>query len=242
MKSLNLKPLKLAAVVASTLVVAACGSDSDPIIREAPTPPPPPPPVNVTYEVTVTNLMHAQPLSPVAVVLHDDGALWQIGEAASNALEVLAEGGMAADLVGQEFVTVNTVGETPVGPGASQTLTISIEDKTDSMMSIATMLVNTNDAFTGLNGRSLTDLSVGDSWTSVSYVYDAGTEANTEADGTIPGPADSGEGYNAERNDVDFVAMHPGVVSQNDGLSTSVLTQAHKFDNPAMRITITRTE
>jgi len=73
-------------------------------------------------------------------------------------------------------------------------------------------------------------------------VYDSGTEANSEAVGTIPGPADDGTGFDAARNDVDFVALHSGVVSQDDGLSSSVLTQAHRFDNPAIKLTITRTK
>ena len=104
------------------------------------------------------------------------------------------------------------------------------------------MLVNTNDAFTGLNAYNLADLDVGEEWTSVARAYDAGTEANSEAAGTMPGPADDGEGFNAERDDADFVALHPGVVSADDGLSSSVLSVQHKFDNPVMRITVTRTE
>ena len=73
-------------------------------------------------------------------------------------------------------------------------------------------------------------------------VLDAGTEANSEAAGTIPGPADGGEGYNAERDDADLVSFHPGVVSADDGLMMSALTSAHRFDNPAVKLSITRVE
>ena len=72
-------------------------------------------------------------------------------------------------------------------------------------------------------------------------VYDAGTEANTEEAATLV-TAPGGEGFNAERDDVDFVAMHPGVVGNQDGLTNSALTGAHRFDNPAVKITVTRTE
>ena len=119
---------------------------------------------------------------------------------------------------------------------------MTIEDTTDSKLSLVSMLVNTNDAFTGLNAIDLASLAAGDSWTGYAGVYDAGTEANSEMAGTIPGPIDGGTGFDAARDDVDFVAMHPGVVSMDDGLATSVLTQAHRFDNPAVYITITRTE
>jgi len=72
-------------------------------------------------------------------------------------------------------------------------------------------------------------------------VYDAGTEINNEAPGTIPGPADGGEGFNADRSDnVNLVRGHGGVVSSADGLASSVLDQSHRFDNPAVMVTITR--
>jgi hypothetical protein len=72
--------------------------------------------------------------------------------------------------------------------------------------------------------------------------YDAGTEANSEAKGTMPGPADGGEGFNASRDDVDFVHIHPGVISMYDGLADSVLGASHRFDNPVLAVTIMRTE
>ena len=95
------------------------------------------------------------------------------------------------------------------------------------------------------NNVGILDLStfaVGDSWTATAGVYDAGTEVNSEAAGTMPGPADGGEGFNATRTDTGYVAMHPGVVSGDDGLTNSVLTVQHKFDNPAVRIMVTRIE
>ncbi|WP_277750232.1 spondin domain-containing protein [Pseudoalteromonas sp. PS5] len=71
--------------------------------------------------------------------------------------------------------------------------------------------------------------------------YDAGTELNTEAQGSIPGPADGGEGFNVERNDnQNMVTMHSGVVGNDDGLTSSTLTSIHKFDNPLLAITIER--
>ena len=102
------------------------------------------------------------------------------------------------------------------------------------------MLVNTNDAFTGVSSYSLEDLNVGESVVINTNAYDAGTEANSESAGTIPGPADSGEGFNALRDDADSVRMHMGVVSKDDGLTTSVLSAEAKFDNPVMRLRIRR--
>jgi len=69
------------------------------------------------------------------------------------------------------------------------------------------MLVNTNDSFTGLNAWDLSKLAVGDSWSTNVGVYDAGTEINSELLGTIPGPADGGDGtdFNAMRCEVTWV-------------------------------------
>jgi hypothetical protein len=230
--------LRLLTISALALTLMACGSDDD---EPVPTPTPPAP-VNVSYEVTVTNLTNAQPLSPVAVVLHQEGNLFMIGEAASVELETMAEGGDNSALLALSVVEASASGAAPIGPGASETISVTIEDVTDAKLSVATMLVNTNDAFSGLNALDLGQLAVGDSWSSRMRAYDSGTEANSEAAGTIPGPADSGTGFDAERDDVDFVAAHPGVVTSSDNLPTSVLNSQHKFDNPVMSITVTRTE
>ena len=88
----------------------------------------------------------------------------------------------------------------------------------------------------------MSSLAVNESLSRTSFSYDAGTEANSEAAGTIPGPADSGEGFNEMRDDINRVAMHPGVVTQDDGLASSVLTSQYKFDNPVAQIVITRTQ
>ena len=239
MKTFQFK-ISTVAMLCTALLLGACSDDDDDEMEVEMMPEPMP--MNVSYEVTVTNLTYGQPLSPIAVVLHDEGNIWGVGEAASNELEVLAEGGDNSGIIGLDMVTASASGSAPVGPGASETLTVNIEDKTDAKLSLVTMLVNTNDAFTGLTGLDLSGLMVGDSWSNTVGVYDAGTEANSEAMGTIPGPADGGTGFESVRDDVDFVARHPGVVSQDDGLSTSVLTQAHRFDNPAIKITITRME
>ena len=93
------------------------------------------------------------------------------------------------------------------------------------MCSSDLMLVNTNDAFSGINAMELDQLESGHTRVVYSYALDAGTEANSELAGTIPGPADGGEGFNAIRDDVtSVVTSHAGVVSQDDGHATSVLT------------------
>ena len=203
---------------------------------------PPPAPIVYSYDVKIVNLTQAQPMSPVAVVLHNEGMLWEIGTSASNALEHLAESGDNTGVLAESMVLTSQSGAGVLFPGASETVSISLSDTMPMMLSIATMLVNTNDAFTGVNAMNLSDMAMGDSVSLTTSTYDAGTEKNTETISTIPGPAAGGEGFNAERDDIDNVVMHSGIVSKEDGLMQSVLTEANRFDNPTLRVTITRTK
>jgi len=213
-------------------------------------PPPPPPPAMASFDVTVTNLTNGQPLSPVAVIAHQDGySVFTIGQAATVGLETQAEGGdnmmLISDADADANVFASASGAAPIGPAGSETVTVEVleSDLPSLRFSVSTMLVNTNDAISGLNGVDVSGLAEGDSWAGRAIVYDAGTEANNEAAGTIPGPADGGEGFNAARDDRDDrVVMHTGVITQDDGLASSALTGQHRFDNPAMMVRIERTD
>jgi hypothetical protein len=239
-KKFKTTKLHITALIMLSMGLSACSDDEVEVIREVEVPAPVPVPVDVSYDITVTNLTTSQPLSPIAIVLHPSGYLWTVGGVPSVELEMMAEGGDNSGLLTLGMASASGAGA--IGPGGNETMSVTVQDVTDAKLTVATMLVNSNDAFSGLNAWDLSQLAVGDSWTTTAGVYDAGTEVNSEAGGTIPGPADSGEGFNAMRNDTGYVAMHPGVVTSDDGLSTSVLRVEHKFDNPAIRVVVTRTE
>lgn len=218
-----------------TLALVACSSDNDDPA------PPPVQPIPKTFQVVVTNITHSQPFSPAAVALHQSGSFWQLNQAASDALETMAEGGDNSALLAESFVLEGASGGEIIMPGTEDVVPIQTLETGDLYLSVATMLVNTNDAFTGVSSIDVTNMAVGDSLTFRVAAYDAGTEGNSEAQGTIPGPADGGEGFNSTRDDRDFVHRHPGVVTMDDGLMTSVLDQSHRFDNPVSTVRILRT-
>jgi len=240
------KSARLLAIGCVAITAAACSSDNDGngggnVIT-------PPPVVMSTFEVTVTNLTNGQPLSPIAVIAHQNTfPVFAIGSPASAGLETLAEGGDNSALLA-EAMAVTGIGDTasgaaPIGPAGSETVSLTMNANTLGLMtiSVSTMLVNTNDAITGVNAVPLVGMQVGDSVTMRSIAYDAGTEANTEAAAHIPGPVGGGEGFNAARDDIaDRVAMHSGVVGQDDGFATSDLTGQHRFDNPVAQVRIER--
>ena len=204
-------------------------------------------PAMATYTVTVTNLTANQPLSPPAVVLHTGTyAGWAIGQAASSGLEVLAEGGDSTDFLAEaglsSAVRGTASGAAIVAPGASDTFQVTGIASQDLRLTTATMLVNTNDAFTGVTGKAIGKLAVSDRLTFDILPYDAGTELNSETAGTIPGPAAGGTGYEVGGSDSNFVSIHGGVVTQADGLAGSALDESHRFMSPVGQIIITRTQ
>jgi len=218
--------------------LSGCGSSSG-----TPEVVPPPLPAAFTFEVEVINLTNNQPLSPVALIAHRNGNIWTLGESAFFELETLAEGGNNSLIVSNNFAPLNASGAAPIGPGGRETISITVFDSIDGLyLSSATMLVNTNDAFTGFNRFDVSGFAVGQSETVMTPAYDAGTEANSEAEGTMPGPADGGEGVNIARDDVDFVSLHNGVVTADFGLTSSILNESHRFDNPVAKMIITRVE
>jgi len=237
-----LKTSSMLGVVAA--VVAACDNNDPPV-----TPPSAPPPIAMSdFTISITNLTNARPLSPVALVAHDSiYSYFRVGEPATAELELLAESGDNTDLIAAATADSNVIttrqgaGVIPPGGTESFDLSIAANQVTGARISLATMLVNTNDAFTGLNGLPIASLSAGEVLGFTAIAYDAGTEDDTEAAATIPGPAGGGEGFNVARDDrADFVTMHSGAVTADDGLASSALTSQHRFLNPVARIEVMR--
>ena len=239
------------AVLAGSLLVTACGGSSSSNNGSANNNPAGNSDQDYVFTIEVTNLTYAQPLSPPAIVLHDSSyQLFSEGLEASIGLEELAESGSNASLI-EEAQSYDSVIQTIAGgsiilPGSSEEFTLRLDTDLDAVLaeseiSLVTMLVNTNDAFTGEKNIDISAFEINQSKTFNGPVWDSGTEENSETAASIPGPAANGEGFNSSReNDVNKVIFHPGVVSRDDGLSSSVLTQAHRFDQPASRIRITR--
>lgn len=193
------------------------------------------------YQISVTNITHGQPLSPPVAILHKANvSFWQVGEAATEAIERMAEGGDTSSLVALADASPYHQSDAVIAPGATQQFTLSSQRRSFNRLTLMGMLVNTNDAFSGINGIELNKLKPGQTAVYYSHSYDAGTEFNSELPGTIPGPADGGEGFNAARDDVtSVITLHGGVVSADDAFSASTLSAADRFDNPSLRIVVT---
>ena len=231
-------------------ILAGC-SDSGSSLTPIPTTPPAvfqsPPPM-IDFRIDITNLTLAQPLSPVALIAHTvNYTAFSLGTMATDGLEQLSEGGDNTAFLGEADADLEVISTTSsdgaIAPGSTASITVSVDEGevTGMMLTAISMLVNTNDAITASLNISVDELLAGESISKTTRSYDTGTEANSEAAGTIPGPADGGEGFNASRDDIaDAIRGHSGVVTKADGLTTSVLNDIHRWDNPVARVTITR--
>ena len=112
-----------------------------------------------TYEVTITNITKGQVFSPPVLVTHKRSvALFAVGEPALDELALVAEDGNGvplADLVS----TLPQVAEAqstsaPIPPGASAEYRIN-STRGFNVLSVVSMLVNTNDAFLAIDSESL---------------------------------------------------------------------------------------
>ncbi len=145
-----------------------------------------------TYEVTIDNLTAGQPLTPPVVATHRAATgMFTVGQPASFALKEIAENGnltpMIAQLAADKHVSDSAAAAAPLVPaglpgsamfGDSVTLMLTAS-KGAKFLSFASMLICTNDGFTGVDSLPLPK-DVGNGVVVRSAGYDAGTEVNTE--------------------------------------------------------------
>ena len=194
------------------------------------------------FEVTVTNLTRGQQFTPILVVSHRRGVkLFELGSPASSQLETLAEEGNTGPLKALLSAMPEVKGVTDSGallnPGHSVTLTVKTGGGFDHV-SVAAMLIPTNDGFLALNGVEGPN---GDETLMLfSPAYDAGTERNDELCASIPGPffaecGGPGGGADVVGGAEGFVHVHAGI----HGIG-NLNASERDWRNPVARITIHR--
>jgi hypothetical protein len=193
------------------------------------------------WQVTIENLTPpgpgapgSQPLSPPLFVVHSGKAdVWSVGDIASHPLAAIAEdanNGPAesalAQLRGVREVFTGAGG--PIPSGASRAFVVETRGKFNRL-SVVTMLVNTNDAFTGLDSLRLD----GERIVRFRRAYDAGSERNNELAAFIPGPC-CGNPF-VRDPEGELIRRHPGITGVGD-LDPAV----YGWEEPVAKITIER--
>jgi hypothetical protein len=198
------------------------------------------------FEVTVTNLTRGQTFTPVLVASHREGVtLFTLGAPASSPVAILAEEGNTAPLAALLLATpgvrdVADSGAPPggfVGPGQSKTVLVDAGRGADHI-SVAAMLIPTNDGFFALNGVEAPRGRVVRTY--FSPAYDAGSERNDELCASIPGPNFSecggpGGGGQPAGGEEGHVHIHAGIHGIGD-FDASM----RDWRNPVALITIRR--
>lgn len=207
-------------------------------------------------DIALTNLTQNIVFTPLLVVAHDSAThLFEVGQPASDNVQAMAEGGDLSGLVAQLDQTAAVMRVNPAeGPlmPAMTTMIEAWETGSQQYLSLAAMLLPTNDGFVGL-----------DAWmipaTPGTYIvmlngYDAGTEANDElvsATGGMPGNPGipdaplfehgaQGLGVTATVTNA-TVHIHPGNLGDSDlmGGPSDLINNVHRWLNPVAKLVIT---
>ena len=183
------------------------------------------------FEITLTNLTVGEPgmggqiFSPPIFASHlPAGQLAPMGEPASPPLVALAENGDVSGILQiANAIAANTaVSEGLLLPGNSVTVKLK-GNQINTALTVAAMLVSTNDGFIIADGIPLFDENGMPVTTTLELMsYDAGSEDNTELASDIPGPvgldADADpEGSNARvPTEGGVISAHPGIQGVGD--------------------------
>ena len=207
-------------------------------------------------DISVTNLTPGMHFTPILITAHGaDSELFSVNEQASMALQTMAEGGNIALLLEQaQTFNQNALANPAQGLLAPATSTSGslTTDAENTHLSLAAMLLPTNDGFVGLDSWEIpTEAGTYEIYLNA---YDAGTEANDEllVDGSgvtgVPGiPAapgsDAGTGGSGVTNDngINKVHIHPGNLGDTDleGGISDVDSTVHRWLNPVAKLTVT---
>ena len=214
------------------------------------------PPV-ATYEVTITNLTPGQPLTPPLLAVHRPAAdVFEVGRTASAGVVAIAENGdvgpLSSALAGNRHVADVVTGSAPLVPAGTPggemfddevTLTVTGE-RGATRLSWVSMLVCTNDGFTGLDSIRLPQ-QVGDSVTMTSVGYDAGSEINTEDFADIVPPCQGLIGVSSDdpgTGTSDPTLAEGGVIHVHPGIAGGVdlVPAVHGWTDPVAEVEIVR--
>ncbi len=140
------------------------------------------------FEVTITNVTQGQTFTPILVASHKRGVkLFELGEMASDELATLAEAGNVAPLTGLLIGNPKVIdvanSDGLLAPGDSVTVVVDASNGA-KQVSVASMLIPTNDAFFSLNGVKAPKGNK--TVVYLSPAYDAGSEPNDELCDNIP--------------------------------------------------------
>ena len=207
-----------------------------------------------TYKVTITNLTAGQAFTPPVLLTHSKNTgIFTVGDPASFEIQQIAENGNNAPLqmaLGSDvhvhqvvagtapLVPANNPGQTGFGNSATFEITTRGSAK---FLSFASMLICTNDGFTGLDSVRLPRHKK----TVYSVAYDARTEANTEDFADIVPPCQGLVGVSSDDAGTGMsnpLLAEDGIIIPHAGINggADLLPEVHGWGDPVAKIEIER--
>lgn len=170
------------------------------------------------YKVTITNLTKGQPMTPAVIAVHSPHFnLFKLGEEASQGLKELSQDGITKTLVAElalkKSVVRTATGKGIILPGKSEPIEVEANNPYFKL-SIASMLARTNDAIVAIKKLGL-KLGIGQKYSVLANVYDAGAENNTEECAAVPAPPCNGHNTGTAGGE-GFVRPHEGILGVAD--------------------------
>lgn len=185
-----------------------------------------------TVKISLTNISSVVFTPPIFALCNKRMApIAKLGKSASDQLEPLAEGGDTSGLASlfDDHNCTSASHSGAVAPG--ETITVELMGSRRDYLHFASMLLPTNDGFTYSSGYKAWHIKRRGGLALNSY--DAGTEINDEMCSNIPGPQCGGEGFNATREDNNFVRPHPGIQGFSD-----VSAETYNWGDPVATIKV----
>lgn len=205
--------------------------------------------------IEITNATQGLHFTPIVTAAHtNENHIFMTGSTATDELQIMAEGGDISGIVTMLANADANIDENPAGgllaPGMSTTIMLS-NDSANTHLSMAAMILPTNDGFVGLDSWEIP--TEAGTYTINLNAYDAGTEANNEvvngggAPGVLGIPAAPGgdSGMNGtgvtETESNTMVHIHRGNLGddQMDGGKSDLNNSIHRWLNPVAKLTIT---
>jgi hypothetical protein len=207
-----------------------------------------------TYRVTITNLTQGQPLTPPVLLTHNSATgIFTLGEEASPEIQAIAENGNSMPLVTALAGNINVqqvvVGTAPILPandpgGTGLASSTSFEIKAYGKaryLSFISMLICTNDGFTGLDTVRLPARKM----TLLSAAYNARTEIDTEDFADMVPPCQGLIGVTSDdpgTGTTDPALAEEGIIIPHPGIlgGVDLVQDVHGWTDPVAKIVIER--
>jgi len=199
----------------------------------------------MNFTVFVKESVRTGPFSPFFIAVHNEYApdLFSLGMPPTDGLAEIAESG-GTDLLQTMFESDSNVDTIMVKQGPEIPLLRAGEETVFDVtvscdypyVSMASMAVNTNDCFVGINHMMLMPDMV-----MTVPGYDAGSEVNNEDCDYIPGPACAGmepSNLRTEGEGEGVVSVHRGVHGMWQGNMTHLDPSLYDWRNPMLQITV----